>query len=53
MKWPCESSVSMLQALDARASILMTRLDAVQKKSDTCQEVAELIYVIGICFLTF
>jgi len=38
MKWPCESSVSMLQALDARASILMTRLDAVQKKSDTCQE---------------
>ena len=43
MKWPCESSVSMLQALDARASILMTRLNAVQKKKDSCQEVAELI----------
>ena len=55
MKWPCESSVSMLQALDARASILMTRLDVAQEENDTCQEVAELIYVNYVtvfCFLT-
>ena len=52
MKWPCESSVSMLQALDARASILMTRLGAAQEENDTCEEVAELIYVTGFCFLT-
>ena len=53
VKWPCESSISMLQALDARASILMTRLDVVQK-NDSCQEVAELIYVMhGIFFCFF
>ena len=49
-KWPCESSVSMLQSLDARASILMTRLDAAQKENDTCEEVAELIYVFVFAF---